>query len=72
MTAFDKLKGELATKPGVTDPAALAATIGRKKLGADKFNAKAAAGRRKKHHKKKVPAARAAMIQQYLKQGPPK
>lgn len=30
---FNKLKGELAHKPGVTNPGALAASIGRKKYG---------------------------------------
>ena len=35
---FQNLKKQLAAKPGVTDPAALAAAIGRKKFGAKKFN----------------------------------
>jgi hypothetical protein len=34
---FDKLKGKLAHKKGVTNPGALAASIGRKKYGKDKF-----------------------------------
>lgn len=34
---FDKLVGKLKNQPGVTDPAALAASIGRKKLGKKKF-----------------------------------
>lgn len=34
---FAKLKGELASRPGVTNPGALAASIGRKKYGAKKF-----------------------------------
>lgn len=34
---FQKLEGQLAAKPGVTDPKALAASIGRKKLGAPKM-----------------------------------
>lgn len=46
-TKFDKLKAKLAKEPGVTDPAGLAAAIGRKKLGKAKFQAKAAAGRKK-------------------------
>lgn len=46
-TAFKKLTKKLAAK-GASNPKALAAWIGRKKLGAKKFNAKAAAGRRKK------------------------
>lgn len=50
MTKFDELAGRLAKKKGVTDPKALAAEIGRDKLGKKKFQAKAAAGRRKKRH----------------------
>lgn len=42
---FAALKQKLASKPGVTDPAALAASIGRKKFGAKKFNALAMAGK---------------------------
>lgn len=34
---FAALKGQLANRPGVTNPAALAAYIGRKKYGAKKF-----------------------------------
>ena len=34
---FKKLKNALAKKPGVYDPAALAASIGRKKLGQKKI-----------------------------------
>lgn len=42
---FSKLKGELAHRPGVTNPGALAAAIGRKKYGAKKFGRYAAAGK---------------------------
>lgn len=42
---FDKLKGQLAKRPGVTDPAALAASIGRRKYGAKRFQQHAAAGK---------------------------
>lgn len=35
---FAKLEGKLAGKPGVTNPGALAASIGRQKYGAKKFN----------------------------------
>lgn len=45
-TKFDKLAARLAAR-GAHDPKALAAWIGRKKLGAKAFQAKAAAGRRK-------------------------
>lgn len=44
---FKKLKNKLAHKKGVTDPAALAASIGRKKYGAAGMAKKAAAGRKK-------------------------
>ena len=43
---FSKLRGQLAKKPGITDPGALAAAIGRKKYGSKKFNKAAAAGRK--------------------------
>lgn len=39
---FQKLEGKLAGKPGVSNPGALAAAIGRKKYGAKKFNAASA------------------------------
>jgi len=41
---FNKLKGQLAQRPGVTNPGALAAFIGKKKYGAKKFNKAAAKG----------------------------
>lgn len=43
---FAALKAALAKSKGVTDPGALAASIGRKKLGKAKFQALAAAGRK--------------------------
>ncbi len=43
---FKALKGKLA-KQGVRDPAALAASIGRKKYGSEKMAKMAAAGRKK-------------------------
>ena len=45
---FAALKAQLAAKPGVYDPGALAAHIGRKKYGAAGMAAKAAIGRAKK------------------------
>lgn len=42
---FAALKKQLAAKPGVTDPGALAAAIGRKKLGKAKFQKLAAKGK---------------------------
>ena len=43
---FAKLKGELARKPGVKNPGAVAAAIGRKKYGKEKFQKMAAAGKK--------------------------
>lgn len=43
---FQKLEGQLKRK-GVKDPAALAASIGRKKYGAKKFQSMAAKGRKR-------------------------
>lgn len=43
---FAKLEKSLA-KQGVKNPSALAASIGRKKYGAKKFNAMAAKGRKR-------------------------
>lgn len=45
---FKQLEGKLEHK-GVKDPGALAAWIGRKKLGAERFQKLSAAGRRGKH-----------------------
>jgi len=42
---FQKLKGELANKPGIRNPGAVAASIGREKYGTRKFNKAAASGR---------------------------
>lgn len=42
---FAALKGALSKRPGVTDPGALAASIGRKKYGKKKFQDLASAGR---------------------------
>jgi hypothetical protein len=39
---FDKLKGELAQRPGVKSPGALAAFIGRRKFSKKKFDRYAA------------------------------
>jgi hypothetical protein len=44
---FQKLKKELSKK-GVKDPGALAASIGRKKYGKEKFQQMAAKGKKKK------------------------
>jgi len=43
---FNQLKNELAKRPGVKDPGALAAAIGRKKFGASKMASLAAKGRK--------------------------
>ncbi len=57
---FDKLKGKLAHQKGVTNPGALAASIGRKKYGAKAFQSHASEGESMKgldaavaRHKKK-------------------
>ncbi len=42
---FAKLKNELANKPGIYNPAGLAAAIGRKKYGAKKMSSMAAKGK---------------------------
>lgn len=44
---FAALKSELATEPGVRNPGALAASIGRKKYGGEKMAELSAAGRRR-------------------------
>lgn len=44
---FRVLAGKLAGKAGVKNPAALAAAIGRKKFGKERFNKLAEAGRRR-------------------------
>jgi hypothetical protein len=45
---FAALEGKLSRRPGVTDPGALAAFIGRKKYGKAKFQKLATKGRRKR------------------------
>lgn len=44
--AFEKLEHKLSERPGVTDPKALAAAIGRKKLGEAEMARRSAAGRK--------------------------
>jgi hypothetical protein len=41
---FAKVKADVAKEPGVRDPGAVAASIGRKKYGAAKFQKAAASG----------------------------
>lgn len=43
---FAALKNKLATEPGVKNPGALAASIGRKKYGKKKFQKLSAGGRK--------------------------
>lgn len=45
---FNALKKKLGVKPGVTNPGALAASIGRKKYGAKKMTKLATNGKKKK------------------------
>lgn len=47
MSKYDKLVGSLKDR-GVRDPRALAAHIGRKKLGKEEFQRRAEAGRKRK------------------------
>jgi hypothetical protein len=44
---FAALKGKLGKQPGVTDPGALAAKIGRKKYGKESFQKMAAKGKKR-------------------------
>jgi hypothetical protein len=44
---FKALVGQLSSKKGISDPAGLAASIGRKKFGASRFGKMAAAGKAK-------------------------
>ena len=44
---FEKLKEQIAAKGGVSNPAAVAASIGRKKYGAKKMASMSAKGRKK-------------------------
>lgn len=44
---FAKLKGELSERPGVKNPGALAAYIGRKKYGAKRMGSFSAEGRKR-------------------------
>jgi len=48
---FNALKSKLAKRPGVTNPGALAASIGRKKYGKKKFQKAAATGTKMNHAK---------------------
>lgn len=48
---FAKLKGQLSSEPGVTDPGALAASIGRKKLGKSEFQNLAVKGKERESTK---------------------
>lgn len=43
---FDKLKSKIAAKGGVSNPGAVAASIGRKKYGKAKFQKAAAQGKK--------------------------
>lgn len=45
---FAKLKSKLAKKPGISNPGALAASIGRKKYGAKKMAKMSSRGRAKR------------------------
>ena len=51
---FAALKGKLTGEPGVTDPGALAASLGRAKYGTERMATMAAKGRMKSHMPKGV------------------
>ena len=57
---FEKLEASLASKPGVTNPGALAASIGRKKYGAEKMAKFSAAGRARAEEKSESASERKA------------
>ena len=57
---FQKLEAKLASKPGVSNPSALAASIGRKKYGAEKMAKFSAAGRERAEEKSESAAERKA------------
>jgi len=46
---FSKLKGQLAKKPGISNPGAVAASIGRSKYGKKRFQRAAATGKKLGH-----------------------
>lgn len=48
---FQKLKGELAKKPGINNPGAVAASIGRKKYGQKAMSKAASSGHSLKGHR---------------------
>lgn len=54
MSKFNKLAGKLAHEPGVKNPKALAAAIGRKKYGAAGMARKSAAGRKAHRGRKRA------------------
>ncbi|MBU6231478.1 hypothetical protein KGP36_02315 [Patescibacteria group bacterium] len=58
---FAKLEGQLAGKPGIKDPAAVAASIGRKKYGAAKMGEMAAKGKERAEKKEGPSASLSAM-----------
>jgi hypothetical protein len=64
---FDKLKGQLASRPGVSNPGALAAAIGRKKYGKAAMAKASRSGHNLKGHKVKHSAARDRKIAQFVK-----
>lgn len=54
-SAFDKLKNKLADKPGISNPAGLAAKIGREKLGEKEYDKRISQGEKKADKKEKKP-----------------
>ena len=66
---FEKLEASLASKPGVTNPGALAASIGRKKFGAEKMTKFAEAGRARAEEKSESASERKAEAKGTRKEG---
>ena len=64
---FQKLKGELAQRPGVTNPGALAAYIGAKKYGGAAMREAAASGTSLRGHKPKRASKRHTAIKQFVR-----
>ncbi len=64
---FAALEGKLAGKPGIKDPGAVAAAIGRKKYGAKKMTAMAEKGKARAEAKPEAPVKKAPGLMDGLK-----
>ncbi len=59
---FKKLKSKLASKPGITSPGGLAAAIGRKKYGKEKFQSAASKDKTLKEKQKKKSLKKSELV----------